>query len=236
MTEHDHSIERPESSEPKDTKFAEAAAARLGLRVEGEGAVFDGQSLLKTLGGWTGIIESTIPPTAFLALFTITRNTVLAVTVAGALALIFIVKQVVTRKPVIQALAGAAGIAIATYLALHGSAKDYYLGGFLTNAVYLVVYGGSALVGWPVIGLAVGFFKGWGIGWRKNKALMTRFKLVSLLWVGVFGTRLLIEVPLYLANNIEALGITKLVLSEPFYALALWFTWLSLRSVILTKP
>jgi hypothetical protein len=235
MSNHEHGIERPAGSEPQDTKFAAAAAARLGLRVEGENAVFDGQSLLKTLGGWTGIIESTIPPTAFLALFTITRNTLLAVTVAGILALVFIVKQVVTKKPVVQAIAGAVGIAIATYLAIHGSAKDYYLGGFATNAIYLLIYGGSALVGWPVIGLAVGFFKGWGIGWRKDKALMNRFKLVSLLWVGIFGTRLLVEVPLYLANNIQALGITKLILSEPFYALGLWFTWLSLRSVIMAK-
>lgn len=212
-----------------------AAASRLGIRMDEGTAVFDAKSLLNSLGGWWGIVESTIPPTAFLVVYSITLNVIWAVTIAGSLSVISVVKQLVTRRAVTQAIAGAALIAISAWLALRGQPKDYYITGFYTNAIYGSVMLMSVLVRWPIIGLLVGFFKGWGVGWRKNRALLTRFDLVTALWVGLFATRLVVELPMYFANNLQLLGITKLILSEPAYAIVLWFTWLSLRSVILTK-
>lgn len=211
------------------------AASRLGIRMDEGTAVFDAKSLLNSLGGWWGIVESTIPPTAFLVVYSITLNVIWAVTIAGSLSVISVVKQLVTRRAVTQAIAGAALIAISAWLALRGQPKDYYITGFYTNAIYGSVMLMSVLVRWPIIGLLVGFFKGWGVGWRKNRALLTRFDLVTALWVGLFATRLVVELPMYFANNLQLLGITKLILSEPAYAIVLWFTWLSLRSVILTK-
>ncbi|MEY4742671.1 MAG: hypothetical protein RIR34_10 [Actinomycetota bacterium] len=223
--------------ETKSNQFASAAATRLGIRVEGETAVFDGASLLASLGGWAGLIESTIPPTAFLVIYTISQNAVWSVSVSAALSLISILKQVIQSKPISQAIVGAALVTISAWLALrdHGSTKDYFIPGFITNISYGAVMLVSVLVRWPVIGLIVGFFKGWGFGWRKNRALLTRFDLVTSLWAILFGLRLLVELPLYFANNIEALGIAKLLMGYPLYAICLWFTWLSLRSVILTK-
>jgi len=212
-----------------------AAASRLGIRIDEGTAVFDIKSLLNSLGGWWGIVESTIPPTAFLVVYSITLNVLMAVTIAGSLSAISLVKQVITRKALSQAIAGAALIAISAWLALRGQPKDYYITGFFTNGIYGTVLLISILARWPVIGLLVGFFKGWGVKWRKDRALLTRFDLVTGLWVGLFATRLIIELPMYFANNLQLLGITKLILSEPAYAIVLWFSWLSLRSVILTK-
>jgi hypothetical protein len=231
-------IEKPEGAEPQDTKFAEAAAARLGIRMDGDTAVFDGKSLLRSLGGWVGIIESAVPPTAFLIIYSLWQSTFWAVTVSGALALASITKQLIQRKPVTQAIAGAVLTGISAWLALGtpGGAKDYYIPGFLTNAGYGSVLLISMLVRWPLIGLLVGFFKGWGTSWRKQRSLLTRFDLLTGLWVGLFGLRLAVELPLFFANNVAALGLAKLVLGTPTYALCIWFTWLGARSVILTKP
>ncbi|MEY2916144.1 MAG: hypothetical protein RL454_1073, partial [Actinomycetota bacterium] len=96
----------------------EAAATRLGIRVEGDRAVFDAQSLLKSLGGWVGIIESAVPPTAFLVIYSIWQNTVWAVTVSATLALASITKQLVQRKPLSQAIVGAVLTALSAWLAL----------------------------------------------------------------------------------------------------------------------
>jgi hypothetical protein len=79
-------IPEPLGSEPQDTKFSDAAAKRLGIRLDEEGkAVFDGKSLLASLGGWVGVIESAVPPTAFLLIYTIWQSTLAAVVVAGSL-------------------------------------------------------------------------------------------------------------------------------------------------------
>jgi hypothetical protein len=226
------------SSDPqKNSQFASAAASRLGIRVEGDAAVFDGQSLLASLGGWSGLIESTIPPTAFLVIYTLTQNSFWSVVVSAALSLISIIKQVIQRKPISQAVVGAVLVAASAWLALrdHGSTKDYFIPGFITNISYGSVMLLSILIRWPVIGVIVGFFKGWGFGWRKNRSLLTRFDLVTSLWAILFGLRLLVELPLYFANNVEALGVAKLLMGIPLYGICLWFTWLSLRSVILNK-
>jgi hypothetical protein len=211
-----------------------AAAQKLGLRIEGQEAVFDSQSLVASLGGWSGIVESTIPATAFLVVYTFTKSVLISVLVSGALSVISIIRQLIIKKPVSQAVVGLVMIAISTYLATRqsGSAKDYFIPGFITNIGYGSVLLVSILVRWPLIGLAVGYFKGWGVSWRKDKQLLARFDLVTGMWCVLFGARLAIEVPLYLTNSIEALGITKLLMGLPLYALTLWFTWLSLRSVI----
>lgn len=225
-------------SQQNDDSQKQAAANRLGIRVEGERAVFDAQSLLASLGGWTGIIESAVPPTAFLVIYSVWQNTVWAVSVSAALAVISIVKQLVQRKPISQAIAGAALTALSAWLALKtpGGAKDYYIPGFITNIAYGSVLLLSIAVRWPIIGLIIGFFKGWGVAWRKNRALLTRFDLITGMWVGLFGLRLAVELPLFFANNVAALGLAKLVLGTPTYALCIWFTWLASRSVILAKP
>jgi len=225
----------PENPKSVDALDPEAAASRLGIRLEEGIAVFDAKSLLNSLGGWWGIVESTIPPTAFLIIYSLTLNVIWAVASSGLLSLASLVKQIVTKKTITQALAGAALIGISAWLALSGQPKDYYITGFFTNAIYGSVLLVSVAVRWPIIGLLVGFFKGWGVGWRKNRSLLTRFDLVTGMWVGLFGFRLLVELPLFFSNNLQALGIAKLILSQPAYAVVLWFTWLSLRSVILAK-
>jgi hypothetical protein len=210
------------------------AAQKLGLRIEGQEAVFDAKSLLASLGGWTGIVESTIPGTAFLVVYTISKNVLLSVLISGALSVVSILRQIFLRKPISQALVGLVLIGISTFLATrpNGSGQDFFLPGFFLNLGYGSVLLLSVLVRWPLIGLAVGYFKGWGISWRKDKRLRARFNLVTAMWSALFGARLMVELPLFWSHNFEALGATKLLMGLPLYAITIWFTWLSLRSVI----
>ena len=47
----------------------------------------------------------------------------------------------------------------------------------------------------------------------------------------MFALRLVVEVPLYLAGEsaLSALGVARLVLGVPLYAVCLWFAWLIAR-------
>ena len=45
----------------------------------------------------------------------------------------------------------------------------------------------------------------------------------------MFAARLLVQVPLYLAENLTGLGVARLVMGVPLYALTLWLAWLVSR-------
>jgi hypothetical protein len=47
----------------------------------------------------------------------------------------------------------------------------------------------------------------------------------------MFVLRLAIQIPLYKANALNALGVANVFLGFPLYLLVLWGTWLIIRSV-----
>jgi uncharacterized membrane protein len=164
----------------------------------------------------------------------LSKNTLASVVVALGVSAGFVAFQILTRKPVTQAVAGALAIALSAYLTLRdgGHPADYFVQGFFTNAGYGAVLAISLLVRWPVIGFLVGIFRGEPVAWRKDKKLLRRADLATALFVALFSLRLAVQLPLYFANQIEALGIARVAMGVPLYALCIWLSWLLLRSSI----
>ena len=54
--------------------------------------------------------------------------------------------------------------------------------------------------------------------------------IATVLWCGLFGLRLAVELPLYFAGNTQSLATLKLILGVPLYAALLWVTWLLVRT------
>lgn len=214
-----------------------AAAAKLGLHDQDGKINLTKQSMLGAVGGWFGIAEAIIPSTVFVTLIAITKDTFVSVVAAASLSLVFLIRQIVTKKPITQALVGAAGIAISAFLPLRegGHAADYFIQGFITNAIYLTALTISVVVRWPAIGILVGLFIGDGTKWRKDRAQLRRFTVATLVWIGLFSGRLLVQVPLYFAQQTELLGIFRLAMGTPLYALCIWFTWLLIRGIIAAR-
>jgi hypothetical protein len=213
---------------------ASAAAKALGIRKVDGRHEFDGRSLLVSMGGVQGILEAIIPGFIFVILFAFTREVYLSIAISAAVSVAFILLRIITRKPLAQAIGGLLGIAIASFLAFRegGSGRDYFLTGFITNLSYLIPLAISVLVRWPLIGVIVGFLIGEKTAWRKNKYEMRLFSAATLLWVSIFSARLLVQWPLYLADNLTALATARLIMGLPLYAAGLWVTWLMLRGVI----
>jgi hypothetical protein len=208
-----------------------SAAKRLGLHNESGEVSITKQSVLGAVGGWLGIIESVLPVLLFVSILAIFKNTILAVLVAAASSAVFLIIQIIRRKPLTQAIAGALGIAISAFLPLRdgGHAADYFLQGFFTNAIYLAVLLVSTLVRWPIIGVLIGLLLGDTKGWRSDKARLKRYQIATGIWISLFASRLLVQVPLYFAGETELLGIFRIAMGVPLYALCIWFTWLLVR-------
>lgn len=209
-----------------------AAARRAGFTPAAEGEPISGHALLAAMGGIRGLVEAVLPGLLFLLTYTFTRDLIPALIAPILIGLVFAGLRVMKKQTVTQAVGGLVGIALSAVLALlTGKAEDFYLPGFWTNGVYGAALLVSVLVGWPLIGLAVGFLMGEGVAWRNDPSKRRVMTILTLCWVGLFVLRLAVQLPLYFAGNVEWLGATKLLMGIPLYAPLLVVSWLMVRSV-----
>ncbi len=133
------------------------------------------------------------------------------------------------------ALGGLVAVGICLFWAWKsGEARNYYMYGFITNAAYIVLLLVSMAVRVPGLGFLVEFirslptehFKAWLSGWRSDRALYKAYARITWLWIGLFALRLIVQVPLYMTNQVGWLGTTRLVMGIPFWALAIWISYL----------
>lgn len=204
-------------------------AAKAGVKQSASGGI----DVLSSIGGWRGLAESILPGLLFTVVFTVSRDLQLALIIALAVAAVFTVARLATRTPLTQALSGLIGVAICAFVANRtGNAEDFFLPGFFTNAAYIVGMVISIAVRWPLAGLLFGFIRGEGIEWRKNPQRIKAYALATWLIVAVLALRLVVQVPLYLVDNIAALGAARVAMGVPLYALGLWFAWLVSRPAV----
>ncbi|MBX0298508.1 DUF3159 domain-containing protein [Cryobacterium sp. 1639] len=233
----------PESRRPAETETnasaggaladsMAAAARRAGFSPAAEGEPISGHALMAAMGGVRGVVEAVLPGLVFLVAYTLTRDLVPALVASVAIGVVFFVLRLAKKQTVTQAVGGLVGIGISAVLALlTGRAEDFYLPGFWTNGVYGAVLLVSALIGWPLIGVGVGYLMGEQLAWRSDPSKRRVFAILTFMWAGLFILRLAVQLPLYYAGNIEWLGATKLLMGIPLYAPLLVLSWLMVRSV-----
>lgn len=187
--------------------------------------------LQQTLGGAKGLIDSALPTVAFLTIFTFSKQNLNQATIAaGISALMLVLIRIFRRESLQQVFSGLLGVAIAIWFTRNsGKAEDFFLPGLLTNAAYAFGIAVSILFKNPFLGFFVGALKGDLLNWRKDQAQVRFYSLISWWWVGMFSLRLIIQVPLYLASEIELLGTAKLVLGWPLYLAVVYITYRAVK-------
>lgn len=206
-------------------------AKRLGLGKGENGYQLDSRSLLAGIGGPLGIAEAVLPATVFSIAYAITKEALPAVVSAASLSILFILIRLVRRQSLQQAIIGALAIALASFLALRdgGQAADYFLTGFFTNAAYGSVFLISVLIRRPLMGYVAQLL--FGItNWRTSREYK-RLRFITLIWVGFFSARLLVQIPLYMAGQVELLAASRVVMGAPAYAGLLALTWILMRRI-----
>lgn len=194
-------------------------------------AVDPRDQLQKALGGWRGAIESALPALAFLVAFQLNgrdlRNALIA---SGIVAGVSALLRLVRRGSLQYVFSGVIGVAVSAYFVTRsGKAEDFFLPGLLINVAWGSVYLVSALVRYPVMAFLLGALEGEPLKWIRDAQRRRTATLVTWIWVGLFFGRLAIELPMYFAGMINALGIAKLALGWPPYLLVIWLTYVLVR-------
>ena len=185
------------------------------------------------MGGWRGILESVLPSLIFVVLFTITPEPLwLSLGASVGVAAIFTLVRLLQKSPPSAALGGLIAAGAAAALALWtGRGEDNFIPGFFTNAIYGSALVISALVGWSLLGLAIGFLMGDGTAWRGQKRKRVAFFWLSIAWGALFFARLAVQLPLWFAGNVTALGTMKIIMGLPLFAPMVAVTFLVVRAL-----
>lgn len=195
-------------------------------------------SFADAVGGMRGVVESAAPGLLFVVLFLVTRDLTPALVASLAAAALAVVVRLVQRTPVTQAFSGVVGVGVGAVWAWRtGEAQDYFTYGLWVNVAWAVGALVSIVVRWPVVGVIVSLLRGRDMSWRTAVGpaashLRRRYVWATWLWVGVFGARLAVQVPLWLQGEeaVGWLGTAKLAMGVPLFALGLWLTWLLVAS------
>lgn len=215
------------STQPPDTHPAAAAPDTVEALIRGR--------LGQALGGWRGAVEAGLPTVAYVVAWTATKDVRTAILVSAAVVVALVALRLAQRSTVQYALGAVLPTAIAAWFSLRsGRAEDAFLGGILWSAALGVLTLASVLARFPLVGFLVGAADPRAaedpFAWRRDPGLVRVCSRLTWVLVGVYVVRLGIMVPLYLAGQVTALGVAKLVLGWPLWALSvLVMGWLLLR-------
>ncbi|MDO9408820.1 DUF3159 domain-containing protein [Patulibacter sp.] len=195
-------------------------------------------SLTEAVGGPLGILESAAPAALFVAVYTLAgRDATVAAVVAVVAGAVLTLARVVKGQTLKFALSGFFGIALAGFIVSKtGNASDFFLPGILINIAYASAYFVSILVRWPIMGVIIGSLGGEPTAWRKDPLLVRTYTRVTWIWVALFALRLLVQLPLYLTDALVALGVARVSMGIPLFALGLWLTYLVVQRAQAQAP
>src|SRR5579875_2054242 len=187
-------------------------------------------SIMEAFGGRRGLAEVGLPTIVFVAVFTPTQQLNTALWAAVGVAAALTVLRLVRRDKIQQAVGGVVGVIVCALFAKYtGQAKNFYLLGVLYNAGEAVVFGLSALLRWPLVGVVIGPITGEMTAWREHPLRLAAFTRATWMLTVMFVLRVVIELPLYLANLTTELGAAKVLLGYPLYLFTAFLCWQVIR-------
>jgi len=194
-------------------------------------------ALLGLLGGASGMLDSALPGALFVGVFVATRNLTTPLWLALGAASVIFAYRLIRRDPLRHALGGFIGVAVAAGLAvLTGKPENYFVPTLALNSAYAAASAISLAARWPLAGLVLGAVFGEGTAWCRDAARRRAYTTATALWFCMFALRLAVLLPLWLAGDLVPLGIGRIALGYPLYALVVWLTWLIISRTQPVRP
>jgi len=190
--------------------------------------------LRASLSDRNSIIDTSLPTAAFLVGYLVSGSQLApALWTAVAAGVLVAILRIVRKQSLQHVLSGFLGVAIAALIARQtGRAEDFFLPGLLLNIAYAAAFAISAVIRRPLVGLGIALLSGDGGAWRQDPRLRSAAMQATWVWAGVFGIRVAIQLPLYLTGAVGVLGVAKLVLGFPLFALGALITYRLLQPAL----
>ncbi|MFD0705084.1 DUF3159 domain-containing protein [Alloscardovia venturai] len=186
----------------------------------------DNFSVWHAIGGIRGIAESIVPFLSFIIAYMASSNLGLSIGIVSFVLVVIVVVRLVQKQTLMGAASGLILTIVSVIVAmLSGSARSFYTPGILINALFLIVLFVSIIVGRPAIGWLMKTLS----PSDEHNFMNRTYMQVTWVWIAVFAIRLIAEIPLYVARNIAALGIVRIITGIPLFAIALLVSWVIIK-------
>ncbi|MGI5486859.1 DUF3159 domain-containing protein [Microtetraspora malaysiensis] len=170
----------------------------------------------RALGGMRGIVEAAVPTIAFTVMWVTTNQLKPSLIVSVATAVVLLLVRLLQRSTPQFVINSLIGIAVGAFFATRsGDAKDYFLPGILYNAAYAGAMLVSIVTRWPVVGFLIGSVTGDPTAWRKDPGMVRLCSKLTWLLMLPCLIRVVVQLPLYMFDQVVTLGVTKIALGWP---------------------
>ncbi|MEZ2121168.1 MULTISPECIES: DUF3159 domain-containing protein [unclassified Corynebacterium] len=186
-------------------------------------------TLLEQMGGLGGLVSSTLP---ILVLIPINNRFGLMWALLASLSVALVVfSWRLARKENLQpAISGLVGVAIGAAFALFtGDAKAYFLYGIWMSLLFAVVFLGSVVVRWPMVGVTWRGLNGHDMSWRNVPGARRAYTWATVAWAAVFLARFIVQRHLYDADATNALAVARIAMGWPLTGVAALLTVWAVR-------
>jgi len=188
-------------------------------------------SAKESVGGVRGMIESSAPGIVFVTAYLIWGGYRIPTIAALATVILMVIARLIVRERVVHAFGGVFGVALGALWAWRfADPGEYFVPGFWINGATFAGLALSILVGWPIVGVVVAIVRGAPMEWRQDSRLRRRFGWATAIMAGLFAAKLVVQLPLYWAHEVAALGVAKLAMGVPLFVLVAWWIWLVVRN------
>lgn len=192
----------------------------------------DKEKIVSAFGGKKGLIDAGFPALVFLISFNITKDLWNSLIASIIISAILTIIRLAMRDTIQHALSGFIGTLISAWFANRtGNPSDVFVPKLLTNLGYGSVYLIANLLRWPILGLMLGPILGENLAWRHDPVRRAAYIRASWLWVALFFSRLAVQVPIYLSDNVNLLGAVNLAMGYPLFFAAAYGSWMILKGV-----
>jgi hypothetical protein len=161
------------------------------------------EELTSVLSGKT--LDAIVPPLVFVivnSMFGLTYAIIIALILSSTVG----IYRLIRKQSGIYALGGSLGILLAGGFAfLADNASNYFLPGIITNAFVLLLSIITLIIDKPLAAYASHLTRGWKLDWFWRKDVKPAYREVTIMWSLFFLIRTIIQVTLFLSDNVDAL-------------------------------
>jgi hypothetical protein len=186
-------------------------------------------TLLEQLGGVGGLVASVVPMVVFVAVNPL-AGLVPAIWAALGVAVALGIWRLVRREAVQPAVSGILGVALCAFIAYRtGEARGFFLYGIWYSLVAGLALMVSVVVRRPLVGVLWSVLNGFGFGWCTDRRARFGFDVATTVWAVFLLARFVVQRYLYDLQQIEWLGVARIVMGLPLTALAALVTIWAIR-------
>ncbi|WP_245598467.1 DUF3159 domain-containing protein [Glycomyces arizonensis] len=195
-------------------------------------------TLVSLLGGRRGAFDATAPLVVFILTWLAAGRSIgwgvgASLVAAAVIALVRLRQRAKPRA----VLLGLLSVCVAGIIVLYtGRAADILLPRVLSNAASALVWAGSIVFRWPLLGVVVGALLGQRARWRSDPALLRAYSAASWTWVAMYALRVVVLTPFWLSDHedfaVVGGGVAQVLLSWPLLALCLVVSGAAMKALL----